>query len=76
MNKLTRQIKMKGYKIEEFLKIINISLSSYRKYEVENHPEHDWLCNQIDNAPQKIIKNTMSCNPITKTATLSGDLED
>lgn len=53
MNKLTRQIRMKGYKIEEFLALINISLSSYRKYEAENHPEHEWLCGQIDNVIPK-----------------------
>lgn len=53
MKKLTRKIKMKGYKLIEFLAIINISLSSYRRYESENHPEHEWLCEQIDNVIPK-----------------------
>lgn len=56
MNTLTRKIKMKGYKIEEFLAIINISLSSYRKYEAVNHPEHEWLCEQIDKIEHKGAK--------------------
>jgi len=53
MNKLTRQIKLKGYKLNEFLKIINISLSSYRKYEKEDHAEHEWLVIIVDDLENK-----------------------
>lgn len=37
MNKLTEQIRAKGYTLTEFLTLINKSLSTFRKYEhVEN----------------------------------------
>lgn len=48
MNTLTRKIKAKGYKLNEFIKIVGIALSTYREYEKSSHDQHQWLINEID----------------------------
>ncbi len=54
MNELTHKIKSKGYKLNEFIKLIGISLSTYRKYEKEDHPQHKNLIFWIDAAKHKL----------------------
>lgn len=53
MNTLTHKIKAKGYKLNELIKVIGISLSTYRKYEKENHPQHANLLLWIDELENK-----------------------
>lgn len=43
MNKLTRDIKDKGYSLTEFCREANISLRTYRTYEKEDHKLHNAL---------------------------------
>lgn len=53
MNETTLSLKIKGYTLPEFLKIKNISLSTYRRYEKEDHPLNDMLNNWIDELESK-----------------------
>lgn len=53
MNTLTHKIKAKGYKLNELIKVIGISLSTYRKYEKESHPQHANLVLWIDELENK-----------------------
>lgn len=53
MNNLTYKIKRKGYMLNEFIKVIGISLSTYRKYEKEDHPHHEDLVGWIDELENK-----------------------
>ena len=43
MNSTTQKIKSKGYSINEFLKKIGLSLSTYRRYEKESNPNNAML---------------------------------
>lgn len=53
MNTLTRKIKAKGYKLNEFIKIVGIALSTYREYEKPPHNQHQWLVNEIESLEKK-----------------------
>ena len=48
MNTVTQKIKSKGYSLPDALKIIGISLSSYRRYEKESNPNHAMLNRLVD----------------------------
>ena len=53
MNVLTRKIRTKGYSLNEFCKIHDIALRTYRRREDESHPKHEMLVNQINELEQK-----------------------
>ena len=53
MNELTRRIKAKGYTLTEGVKALGISLSTYRKYEKEDHKQHNDLISWIDELESK-----------------------
>ena len=53
MNGLTRKIKAKGYTLGEGLKLLGLSLSTYRKYEKEDHKHHSDLINWIGELESK-----------------------
>jgi len=53
MNTLTKKIKANGYKLNEFVRVIGVSLRTYRKYEKVDHVEHDWLVGEIDKLERK-----------------------
>jgi hypothetical protein len=48
MNVLTRKIRNKGYSLDEFCKLHDIALRTYRRREHESHPKHEMLVSQID----------------------------
>ena len=53
MNTFTRKIKSKGYKLNEFIKLVGIVLSTYREYEKPTHNQHQWLINEIERLERK-----------------------
>ena len=53
MNSTTQKIKSKGYSIDQFLEKVNLSLSSYRRYEKESNPNHEMLNRLIDELENK-----------------------
>jgi len=53
MNKLTRNIKNKGYSLSEFCREVGISLRTYRTYEKEDHKYHTMLLGWINEATTK-----------------------
>ncbi len=53
MNVLTRKIRNKGYSLDEFCKLQDIALRTYRRRERESHPKHETLANQIELLEQK-----------------------
>ena len=55
MNKLTHKIKRKGYKLNEAIIVFGISLSTYRKYEKEDHPHHLDLVGWVDELEVKVV---------------------
>lgn len=61
MNKQTERIRSKGYTLKEFLKLINKSLSTYRKYEHldklttdDDFERHDFFVKKIYDLDDKI----------------------
>ena len=53
MNKTTQDIKNKGYSVDQFLEKVNLSLSSYRRYEKAANPNHTWLLEKINELESK-----------------------
>lgn len=53
MNNLTRKIKSKGYTLAQGVKALGISLSTFRRYEKEDHKQHDDLIVWIDELESK-----------------------
>ena len=53
MNKTTQDIKNKGYSVDQFLEKVNLSLSSYRRYEKASNPNHTWLLEKINELESK-----------------------
>lgn len=50
---LTRKIRNKGYSLDEFCKLHDIALRTYRRREDETHPKHQALVNQVENLEHK-----------------------
>ena len=57
MNSTTQKIKSKGYSIDQFLEKVNLSLSSYRRYEKESNPNNAMLNRLIDELESKKWKS-------------------
>ena len=53
MNSTTQRIKAKGYTLPEFLIETGISLSSYRRYEKKDNPNHSMLNDIINRLERK-----------------------
>lgn len=53
MNELTITRKQKGYTQSEMLKVIGISLRTYRNYEKESHKMNEWLIRTVNNLENK-----------------------
>jgi len=53
MNELTRKIKARGYTLAEGVRALGLSLSTYRKYEKQDHPQHGNLICWIDELKNK-----------------------
>lgn len=53
MNKLTQEIKLKGYTLSEFLRKINHSLRWYRTHEKVGSPSYNFLVEQINKLDDK-----------------------
>ena len=53
MNKTTQDIKNKGYSVDQFLEKVNLSLSSYRRYEKQDNPNHAMLIRLINELESK-----------------------
>lgn len=48
MNNCTQKIKAKGYSLPDGLKLLGISLSTYRRYEKEDNDNHEMLVRLIN----------------------------
>ena len=53
MNELTRQLRIKGYKLKDIPGALGICLSTFRTYEKPGHPNHDNLKTWIKDLPTK-----------------------
>ncbi len=53
MNVLTRKIRNKGYSLNEFCKLQDIALRTYRRREDEGHSKHEVLVNQVNELESK-----------------------
>ena len=53
MNKLTLEIKQKGYSLNEFVEKLGISLRTYRRYEKKDNAMNAWLVAKIDKLEEK-----------------------
>ena len=53
MNRATQKLKSKGYNLNEFLSVVGLSLSTYRRYEKETNPNHSMLNRLIDELESK-----------------------
>ena len=59
MNIATQKIKAKGYKLPEALKLLGISLSTYRRYEDKDNDNHDMLIrliSELENKPLSLSR--------------------
>ena len=56
MNKTTLALKVKGYSLTEFLQLMNISLSTYRRYENDKHPMNSALNTWINDLEKKQLE--------------------
>jgi len=54
MNTLTRKIKNKGYNLNEFCKLQDIALRTYRAREKPSHPKHETLVSQVNELEDKL----------------------
>jgi len=57
MNKLTRKIRNKGYNLNEFCKLLDIALRTYRAREKPSHPKHETLVSRVNELE---VKNASS----------------
>ena len=53
MNVLTRKIRNKGYSLDQFCKLHDIALRTYRRREHESHAKHQELVGQVDELEDK-----------------------
>ncbi len=53
MNELTRQLRIKGYRLKDIPGALGICLSTFRTYEKPEHPKHDDLKTWIKDLPHK-----------------------
>ena len=53
MNSSTMKIKAKGYSLTEAIKVIGISLSTYRRWEKPSNRFNDVLTARVDNLENK-----------------------
>jgi len=53
MNELTRQLRIKGYKLKDIPGALGICLSTFRTYEKPGHPKHDDLKTWIKDLSHK-----------------------
>ena len=55
MNNTTRKIQSKGYTLNQGVKALGLSISTFRRYEKESHLHHNDLIKWIDELPNKNI---------------------